>query len=75
MRSALDLARRLCVVDDEDDVICVCPMGLDACPCDAAGDLDAIPADAVRQIERLKAKLAAAEAEVKRLRAKPGVAG
>jgi len=75
MQTALDLARKLCIVHRDDGMVVVCPTGMDRCPCDAAGDLAAIPVDAVRQIEELKAKLAAAEAVAERLRAKPGVAG
>ena len=80
MQTALDLARKLCIVHRDDGMVVVCPTGMHgessgARVFDAAGDLDAIPADAVRQIEELKAKLAAAEAVAERLRAKPGVAG
>ena len=51
--TALDLARKLCVVHGEDGHVRVCPTGMDRCPCDAAAELDAIPADAAKQVGAL----------------------
>jgi DNA repair exonuclease SbcCD ATPase subunit len=56
--TALDLARRLCVVHDKDGTVQICNTGKDSCPCDAAGDLDRIPAGAAAQIAALEEKVA-----------------